>query len=512
MDKNEKKNKKILKQMSNEKNKLIKKEEKESSKIPFKEKVKQATHTAKDFFIKDTSKMILLIAIVIALYLVINLWVNSINLAQIDLTKNKLHTLTEQSKNIAKNINKEITFYVWGYSESSSIVDLLKQYNSANTKINYKIVNSDDVSTINEYGFETDYPALVGVSSDGRNSYISNYDRYTYDDSYNTIDLAEQKLTNAIVNLSVDKSTKVYFIEGRSAYSTSGGIYYLTQYLSEEFYEIDTLNIVSTPAIPEDCDILAIMGVKTDFTDAETEAICGYIEKGGDMIIANDIDYVNTDLALPNFQKILDKYAVSMPNKLVMDENTKNQVSGYNLVYQAEVSGSHEITRVLYNSRSVTPILVAPGMIVLDTEKMATNNVNATPILTTSTEAYVANLSGQKLEQSDTGYYVTAAAIQKTVESGEESRAVIFSTISSFSDNSLDGNVPIVAYNKDIILNSFAFAANQGELYSIRKTQNETPFVVTDEKDKIVKVIIYAIPISIATMGLYVWMSRRKLK
>ena len=52
MDKNEKKNKKILKQMSNEKNKLIKKEEKESSKIPFKEKVKQATHTAKDFFIK----------------------------------------------------------------------------------------------------------------------------------------------------------------------------------------------------------------------------------------------------------------------------------------------------------------------------------------------------------------------------------------------------------------------------------------------------------------------------
>ena len=50
------------------------------------------------------------------------------------------------------------------------------------------------------------------------------------------------------------------------------------------------------------------------------------------MIIANDIDYVNTDLALPNFQKILDKYAVSMPNKLVMDENTKNQVSGYNFI------------------------------------------------------------------------------------------------------------------------------------------------------------------------------------
>lgn len=512
MDKNEKKNKRILKQMSNEKNKLIKKEEKENNKIPFKQKVRQATNTAKDFFIKDTSKMILLIAIVIALYLVINLWVNSINLAQIDLTKSKLHTLTDQSKSIAHNINKEITFYVWGYSESSSVVDLLKQYNNANKNITYKIVNSDDLTTINQYGFEKDYPALVGVNTDGRNSYISNYDLVTYDDSYNTIDLAEQKLTNAIVNLSVEKSTKIYFVEGRSAYTTESGIYYLSQYLSDEFYEIESLNIVSTPTIPEDCDILAITGVKTDFTDAEVQAICSYIEKGGDMIIANDIDYVNADVSLPNFQKILDEYAVSMPNKLVVDENTQNQVSGYNLVYQAEVSGEHEITRVLYNSRSVTPILVAPGMIILDTEKMTTNNINATPILKTSSESYVANLSGQKIEQSDTGYYVTAAAVQKTTESGEESRAVIFSTISSFSDNSLDGNAPIIAYNKDIILNSFAFAANQGELYSIRKTQAETPFIVTDEKDKIVKIIIYAIPTTIATIGLYVWISRRKLK
>lgn len=501
MDKNEKKNQKILKKMS-----------KENNKVPFKEKVKQGVHSAKDFFIKDTSKMILLIAIVVALYLVINLWVNTINLAQIDLTTNKLHTLTEQSKNIAKNINKKMTFYVWGYTDSSTVVDLLKQYHAQNENIDYKIVATDNMELISQYGFEDNYPALVGVDDTGRTSYISNYDLYTYDDNYNTIDLAEQKLTNAIVNLSIDKSTKVYFIEGRTAYTISSGIYYLNKYLSDEFYEVATLNIVSTPTIPDDCDILAIMGVQTDFTDTETQAICNYIEKGGDVIIANDIDYVNTNLSLPNFQKILDEYAVSMPNKLVMDGSEKNQVSGYNLVYQSEVSANHEITKVLYNSRSVTPILVAPGMIELDTEKMATNNIIATPILTTSTEAYVANLSGQKLEESNNGYYVTAAAIQKTVESGEESRAVIFSSISSFSDNSLDGTYPIIAYNKDIILNSFAFSANQGELYSIRKTQADTPFVVTDEKDKIVKIVIYTIPISIAIIGVCVWISRRKLK
>lgn len=61
----------------------------------------------KDYCIKDTTRTILLVAILVALYIVLNLWMQTINLAQIDLTKDKLYTLTDQSKNIAKKLIKK---------------------------------------------------------------------------------------------------------------------------------------------------------------------------------------------------------------------------------------------------------------------------------------------------------------------------------------------------------------------------------------------------------------------
>lgn len=507
MDKNEKKNQKILKQIS-----------KENNKVPFKEKVKQGLTSAKDYFIKDTSKMILLIAIVVAIYLVINLWLNSINLAQIDFTTGKLHTLTDQSKNIVKNINKEMTFYLWEYSESSSVVDLLKQYRTENDKINYKIVSADDYELVSKYGFENNYPQIIGVSEDDRISYINTYDLVSYDDDYNTIDLTEQKLTNAINNLSASEDTNVYFLEGKTNYTITTYLQYLYQYLELEYYHVNTTNLAKDGNIPEDCDILAIMDLAEDLSETEADIICQYIDKGGDMILTLEPNSVNKNRNYPNLQKVLDKYAVSLPNKIV-SETTQNSVAGYekNVIIQPTINPDHEITRRTYiyekeTGYNVKPVFIGTGIIELNTEKQVEQNVTATSILTSSTDSSLENLSTSTTETDET-QYVLGVAIQKTVESGEESRAVIFATTSSFSDNQVSSQAyPMFTYNADIILNSFAFSANKGELYSIRKSAVQRKFVTTKEKDKIVKVVIYAIPISIATIGMCVWLNRRKLK
>lgn len=503
MKKNEKESKKIIKKMDKEKMK----------KSP-KENISNAFKSFKEYCIKDTSRTILLVAILIAIYVVLNLWLRTINLAQIDLTKDKQHTLTDQSKNIAKTIDTEMKFYVWKYTEDSAVVDLLKQYNSENSKISYEIVETDDVELKKKYGFEDNYPAIIGEAENGKTSYINDSELYTMDDNYNMVDLTEQKLTNAINNLSSIEPTKVYFIQGRTNYTTDmqGGLYYLSYLLQNEYYEVDSIDIVSDPTIPEDCDVLAIMGLAADLTEAEADSICAYIEKGGDMIITNDIDYSNVDRNYPNFQRVLDEYSITMPNKVVQ-ESSKNAVAGYsNIVIQANLAQDHEITRLMYNN-SVKPILCASGNIELDTSKMSEKNCTANPILTTSEEATLANLSTKQVEPNDNGeYYVLGTAIQKTVESGEESRAVVFASTVSFSDEQVDGQNPIVAYNANIILNSFAFASNQGELYSIRKTTSYTQYEPTERQDKIVRIVIIAVPVSVALFGLGVWFSRRRLK
>ncbi len=520
MNKNEKKNNKILKQIDREKDKNTKKESKKANKKTPKEKITNFFLKVKEYCIKDTSRMILLIAILIAIYVVINLGVKQINLAQIDLTSSKRYTLTDQSKNIVRTIDKDITFYVWGYTESSEVVDLLKQYNTENNKIKYQIVTSDDAELVSKYAFESDYSEIVGVASDDRIAYISSTDLYTYDESYNLVDLTEQKITNAINNLAATENVKVYFVEGRTNYTTESGMYYLNQYLQNEYYEVGTIDIMSDQTIPDDCDVLAIMGLSSDFSETEATAICEYIEKGGDLIITNDVDYNNKQRNFPNFQKILDEYYISLPNKVVQENSSKNKISGYNnLVFQANIASDHEITRLLYNydtattsGSSVKPTFIASGIIEMDSEKMLENQVTASEIVMTSTEATVSDLSTETTESNDGNYYVIGAAVQKTVESGEESRLVVFASTSVFSDNSLDGQTPMIAYNANLILNSFAFSANRGELYSIRKTSAYTKYTTTDKEDTIVRTIIYAIPTAIVIAGICVWVTRRRLK
>ena len=391
-----------------------------------------------------------------------------------------------------------------------------------NNKISYKLVTADDAEEISKYGFESGYQEVVGVASDGRTSYISGTDLYTYDDSYNVVDLTEQKITNAINNLSATKETKVYFVEGKTNYTTESGIYYLTQYLGNEYYEVGTINIMADPTIPDDCDVLAIMGLSSDFTSQEADNICKYIEKGGDLIITNDIDYSNVNRDFPNFQRILNEYDISMPNKVVQENSDKNKVSGYNnLVFQANIASDHEITRLLYNydasgtkqsGASVKPLFIASGIIEMDSTKMLEYNIKATSILMTSTQATVSDLATKTTEENSGNYYTIGAAIQKTVESGDESRLVVFASTSSFSDNALDNQTPMVAYNANIIMNSFAFASNRGELYSIRKSSSYTKYTPTDREDTIVRVIIYVIPVAIIVLGMCVWLTRRKLK
>ncbi len=426
MNNKEKKNKKDVKEV-------------EKNKKSIKDILCKPIYAIKNYCIKDTTRTILLMAILIAIYLVVNLWIRNINLAQVDLTVGKLYSLTDQSKNIAKSVENDINFYVWGYAEDTAVVDLLKQYNAENDKIKYQIVTANDADLVQKYNFEDGYPSVIGEVANGKKSYINDSDFYTYDENSNLVDLTEQKITNAINNLSSTETTKVYFLGGsRTNYSTEDGIYYLGSLLQDEYYEVDTIDPIADPTIPEDCDILAIMGLSSDLSDKEATNICKYIDKGGDMIITNDIDYKNTDRKLPNFQKVLDKYAITMPNKVVQ-ETSSNAVQGSGgTLIQADLASDHEITRLMYNNNA-KPVLYASGNIELDTEKMTADNITATPILKTSSSAVLSDLKSKKTEENEDGEtYNTGVAIKKTVESGDESRAVVFASTSSFSDNTLD--------------------------------------------------------------------------
>lgn len=312
------------------------------------------------------------------------------------------------------------------------------------------------------------------------------------------------------MEVNLEEKPKVYFLDGKSNYSTSGGISYLSYYLEQELYDVEALNLLSTGAIPDDCDIFAIMSLNSDLTDTETQAIIDYINQGGNVLITKDIK-ISDFVEFTNFQKVLDLYGISLPNKYVL-ETGSNSVAGTYGYVQANIASDNEITRLIYNANA-KPLLYYPGVIeVSDSETLASLNVTSNQIMYSSSSATAVNV---ETEEEEEGQFAMGVSMEKVVSDGVTSKLVVFSSTVSFSDamdTEIGLNIPMVQYpsNYNMILNSFAYLGSRGELYSIRKTSAVTQYMPTEEQDRIVEAIIIAIPVIIVGVGFIVWHNRRK--
>ena len=166
------------------------KEKKKITDNKFVKKIGDIVYKFKKNFMTNDTRTVLVVLILIALFLAVNLWVRSLNLAQIDITKEKLYTLTDVSKNSLKNLDKDVLIYVWGFADNTTTMDLLKQYNSVNPKIKYQVITRDaNANLVEEYSLDDDYPMLILFAGKGtkdeRIDYIYSSDMVTVDETYN---------------------------------------------------------------------------------------------------------------------------------------------------------------------------------------------------------------------------------------------------------------------------------------------------------------------------------------
>ena len=287
--------------------------------------MKKILEIIKNKWLKETSFTILLIAVVIVVYLAINLGVKALDISDIDLTKEKFYSLSEESKNQIKNIDNEIKIYMFGYEENSPIVDLAKQYSKYKDNIKIELVSVQDRPDLaNEYNITSsdEENRAVVFSCEGRSIKSNTYDFFTVDyNTYEEIDLTEQKMTNSILGVTLKNAPKVYFLTGHSEYGINEYFGILTEALKSEVNEVETLDLLVKNEIPEDCKTLVISSPSTDFTDYETELIIKYINNGGNILWLSDYSKNGT---LNNIQKILDLYGVSISNDGIILEQEQS--------------------------------------------------------------------------------------------------------------------------------------------------------------------------------------------
>ena len=155
--------------------------------------MKKFIHTIKTKWIKDTTLTIALVAILIAVFIFVNLLFIKLDLAPLDFTAEKIYSLSDESKEQIKNVGQNVTLF-FGYDEDSSVVTLAKRYTDVNDKIKIQVINTSERPDLAAtYGVSTS-SKLVAIQASERYKIIDSSEMYTYDTTtYETIDITEQK-------------------------------------------------------------------------------------------------------------------------------------------------------------------------------------------------------------------------------------------------------------------------------------------------------------------------------
>ena len=475
---------------------------------------------------KKTSFTILLIAVVIATYLAINLGIQAIDISDIDFTKEKFFSLSEESKNTLKDINQEIKIYMFGYEEDSSVVDLAKQYSKYKDNIKVEIVSTTERPDLaKQYDItssDEEYKTVV-FECEGRNIKANSYDFFTMDyTTYEEIDLTEQKMTNSILGVTLENAPKIYFLTGHGEYGESNYFRILTEALKSEINEIETLDILVKNEIPQDCKTLIIASPQTDFTDYETELIIKYINNGGNILWLSD--YTNSG-TLSNTAKILDLYGINVSNDgIIIEQDPSSMLMQTQDLILPSLNKESEITNAFASSGKV--LFIDSGKLQInEEEKLQELGVSVTELLTTSEKAFyrtdLKNTSSKPTEGEEVKSYVVGALATKTIENSEQnnvtSQLVIyanntFATDSPITINQQAANAIYFYNNQDLILNSISYLTERTDSIAIRKTHSTVTYAPTESEDLMVKLVIFTFPLIIIVVGIIIWIKRKHRK
>ena len=506
-----------------------KKAEKEAKKQKKKEKKETSkfVQTVKRKWLIDGSRTLSLVLLILAVFLGINTGMKVLDLTPIDLSQEKLYTLTDESKERVKNIDKDVYLYFVGYEDDDQDLTLAKQYKSANEKIVAEIVDSESrPDLVEKYGIQASGSSVIIVECGERSKVLAASDLVTYDTTtYETISIAEEKLTSAILSVTTDDIPKVYFLEGYSNYfSLDSGMSYLNIYLQNEIVEVDTLNILSSGNVPDDCDTLVIPSPSQDFSNEAKTAIINYINRGGNILWLNAAMSVSADF--PNVNEVLALYGVNPFVVGVIRETDSSRM----------VANSPDLIIPNLGYSKITEDIYSDGIIFANATKVNINqdgledlNVVDTDLAITSESAYFRtdfnNSSEVAVEGEETGAFVVGAELEKTIteaneETGESaltSRLIIYGENYFISDYRLrqDDQYPAIqisTYNKDLVLNSLAYLTDREEDITARKSTGTVTYTATEQQDTIVRIIIFAVPSVIIIVGLIVWQKRRRKK
>lgn len=267
-----------------------------------------------------------MIAIVLVAAVFLNLAAGELpaRFTSIDMTAEKLYSLTDTSEELARNLSEDVTIYILQSEEKqdTTLKQTLDRYTdlSGHIRVEYK----DPVVNPNFYKDYTDGNISMNsliVVSDKRFKVINYSDIYETQVDYTTYSSTvtgydgEGQITSALAYVTSDDMPVLYTLEGQDELTLSTAF---QNGLTKQNAALQSINLLTLESVPEDAQGVLIMAPVSDISSDDADKLIAYLDKGGKILMTTS--YVDDFAAsMPNLQKVLDYFGLSVVNGLVLE-------------------------------------------------------------------------------------------------------------------------------------------------------------------------------------------------
>jgi ABC-type uncharacterized transport system involved in gliding motility auxiliary subunit len=421
-----------------------------------------------------------------------------------DLTRNKINTLSDQTAKFAKALKKPVKITLFTKAAEKErfrpILDNYKALNPSMFEIEYVDPDREPTRTkmagIKKYG-----TALLSVN--GRESKVE--------------DVNEEKLTNALIKLTKDKTPTLCTVTGHGekvfTSTDAEGYDSVRKALVDQAYDVKEINILQEQSkIPAFCDAIAIVGPTKAFFDPEIKAITDYLNNGGRAVVAVDVNLKGTPFA-PELLKVLEGWNVKADNALIVDPVSRMFNVDASMPIVANFSRTHAITRDFSSTTPSAFPIARPLDITTANPALTTDGIGKTTAQSFSVTDFKSIKGGELKVNPATapkGPFNVAVAVEgkaKDSKATRNTRLVVFGS-SSFATN----NFARFGVNLDFFVNSVSWVVQDESMISIRAKQDQAGKIELTQRSGAVIfwLTVFVIPFAIAVAGIIIWAVRRR--
>jgi ABC-type uncharacterized transport system involved in gliding motility auxiliary subunit len=440
------------------------------------------------------------VVLVIAIVGVIN-FLSSRYPYKIDTTKNKTHTLSDQTVKLVKGLKQPIKVTLFAkFNQKEAIRPLLENYKALNPKFEIEYVDPDREPTrAKESGIKKFNTVDLQIGK--RESKVE--------------DPTEEKLTNAIIKLLKDKTSTLCAVTGHGeksfASTEADGYAMIKKSLLDQAYDEKDINIAQVGKIPDTCDAVAVIGASKSFFEPETKALREYLANGGRLIAALDLN-VKGGESSPELLTILGEWGLKALPALVVDPIARAFNMDASVAIVATYSKISPITQD-FQANTLFPIsrpidAVTPAIAGLTPIWIAQSTPNSWAVMDLASLKGAIQFNEGKDKKGPLNVAMSVEGKQKDSKAPRNTRIVVFGS-SSFANNQFSR----MGGNLDLFMNSVAWTLEDESMISIRTKDDGPGRVEMSNKEGTVigLLTVFVIPFLIASGGIVIWILRKRL-